>query len=296
MELSDSFTGKQIIFIGTKTDTQSVTGSVTDVTYSAHSSSISNDIWDGSKITAPVSDWYIATWQGVGPNDNNTSLSAFVNNVIYSRGSYSYHTTTTRLANSSGSCIVFLNKGDTFSLREVMGNRTLAAVTANTVNFSFARYNQSTPIFAKQPTQRMKYSATSGSIGKTETVLTTLVREEDTHNAFNPSTGEFTVKRFGGGSITGMVKVTLSGTYAWPGGSSYRFRIYKGVVIVDEGVAVQTNTVSSGSAVVLAYPVAISNASNGDVYKIVFLHNFTPATITVADSAALTYVSLKVED
>jgi hypothetical protein len=149
MELSNSFTGVDITVIATKTANQTLTANVTEVDFPLIQVNAAG-LWNGSSFTAKERVALVVTMASVY-SSGGLVLAPFINGVNASSrfGTIARASATTPSQVGYGAQGILLEKGETLSYRSISG--TNLTVYSGGTSISITRANQSTPIFAKQP-------------------------------------------------------------------------------------------------------------------------------------------------
>lgn len=177
--------GRDVVVRGAGNGGTSLTANVTNIDFTQTEDTTAS--WSGSVFTAPETGHYMF----VGSVDHGSvatlALQAYVNGTVDTTVGYNEGTST----NSSFAGGAFLNKGDTLSIRS---NTSTALVNSPAVHSIFLYKIASPQTALETETVAAKYSeATAFSIGSTESNIKYTDKSYDTHNAYDVSTGEYTV-------------------------------------------------------------------------------------------------------
>lgn len=183
--MSELLGNRDVIVTGSGNGGQSTTALVTDITFTETKDTTAS--WNGSVFTAPETGEYVIKGCIRTTSGSNPAIIAFINgvntNIIIGRPS---NADTIFLFDY----IAILNKGDTFSLRADT-SFTLNNIPSHYIHIQ--KLSNSQTMFETE-TVAARYTSDSGqSINVASSVYIYEDIDFDTHNAYNTSTGEYTV-------------------------------------------------------------------------------------------------------
>lgn len=232
VQLSSDTDTRVISFSGTQTS-QAVTANTTNVAFTAAIDRAG--AWTGTTYVIPVSGDYIVTATGVSSAVNST-FQAWINAVA---GPYMGAAAPAVSTSFGGSAILAgLKAGDIISFRSSV------TTTITVGNVGIFRLSGPSVIAATESINAAYTSSSSQAITNSDTVIVYGNKEFDSHNAYNTSTGVYTVPASG--------KYRVTAAYSTGGGSTavneYYVKVRKNSSIVAQGVQQRLTAIASTAA------------------------------------------------
>jgi len=276
--MSSDLGGRDVSVVAYGAPVTSVAGSVAiPFNYSELKDTTSS--WDGTQFTAPESGDYLLVYSlhhvsktdyhGVWVDGSTIGWTAYepASDVF------------------NGTKVVTLNKGQTMSVR--MNGATTPVL--NSINHRISIQKLASPQTILETETVAAMYGTDAGLSIPNAAVTTIIHEDisyDTHNAYNTSTGEYTIPVSG--------KYILSTNIGWNGvsvasGDLYRLLVYKsGVIAVD--VYLETNATNSSSRPNVGQSATIDFVK-GDIVLIKVYQNSGVAASLMTD-AQVNYFSI----
>lgn len=182
-----------------KTATQAVTGNVTDITFQS-SVVDTHAAFNGTAFIAPVPGLYDIGGV-IGVTSGSINIVAFVNGTART-----IIGTTISGSNTALSGLVTLSAGDSVTIRSESSITVFGQASGLTSFFSIKRLSGPSQIAASETVAARVYNTSGFSVPNASvTVITGWTKTFDTHGAFNPTTGVFTVPVAGKYRVSGML-------------------------------------------------------------------------------------------
>lgn len=202
-KMSEDFGGRDIIVVGQGNGAGSLTANVTNIDFTETKDTTSS--WDGSIFTAPETGTYIMKGSVRFASSVSTSIYLYIDGVN-NRVLGTSHSQSNGVHDFMG--VFELNKGEQASLRTTAG----ATLSNNTTDHWIHIQKLASPqTILENETVAARYTSNSGQSIPTasNTIVVYEDLDKDTHNAYNTSTGVYTVPVTGWYNINS--KVTFSG-------------------------------------------------------------------------------------
>jgi len=200
-QTSEDFGGRDVIVTGKGNGGESITASTTDITFNAVKDTTAS--WNGNQFTAPEKGFYSVAGHIQATTNISGSIDLYVNNVRQIRiGRWA-----TTTSNEEFNGYIFLEKGDIMSVRMDV-SFTLQSANSFVHWIAISKLASSQQILETELVAA-RYTSDSGQNINNAT-LTTLVYEDlvaDTHNAYNTSTGVYTVPVIGWYEVKGKIRI-----------------------------------------------------------------------------------------
>lgn len=251
--MSEDIGNREVRVRGAGNAGESITADVTPIPFIEEDDTTAS--WDGSTFTAPESGSYAVSGMIYFTSSLNPAIEAFVDGTFVRR--FAYDNTSATIQKFQG--LIYLNKGEALTIRS---SSTLTLSNSTTLHWIHIEKFSQPQTLLETETVAARYTSNSGaSVTHTSNyIFEDIVK--DTHNAYNPSTGVYTVP------VSGWYLVN-----AQIGASSGKF-----ITIEVNGTATTSGYLAASDASIVAV-TALEYLNKDDTVEI---SNTTGVTITMA--------------
>lgn len=205
-KMSEDLGGREVVVEGAGNGGTSITANVTNLDFTETEDTTAS--WDGTQFTAPETGYYLISGGTLFTASGTRAIDAYIDGTWSKR--ISDNVTTTQ---HSFSGVVYVEKGNVLTLRSSSSGTLSNNTAVHTVHIQKLASPQT---ILETETVAARYTSNSGQvIGTTTTNLIFEDLSKDTHNAYNTSTGVYSVPASGWYSIScGIMFIDVGSSWA----------------------------------------------------------------------------------